>query len=1100
MFQKKRIATLAGLAVLCAGMVEAQTTFGTIRGRVIDPTGAAIPNTSVQVTNTGTNISRTVAANASGSYEAGYLQPGTYTVTMEAAGFKRFVSENLVVSANAIVLVDGKLEVGELSSSVTVEGGAPLIATETATITDIKTQEQYLKSPMNLRGNWDSYLYNFMSLVPGAQPTQNGFSISFSGSRYTMNNFTVDGITTNSTLYGNQVGPANPSMDFIQEVKVDVSGNSAEFGAPGYVSVVTKGGGNQIHGSAFWYYNSAGFNARNPFQSRVAFSVLNDYGFTVTGPIVKNKTFFSGGVEGFNQRTSAEFNLNLPTDPMRGGNFAGLKNASGQLLNVVVKDPFTDIPFPDNVIPASRLNSAALKTQERFYPRVNYGDPNSVAGNFRDQAKQALRKEQVDVRIDHQFSARNSLFGRFDAMRAPNGTWEGNLPTVGPRVQRRQTRNLVVSDTHTFSPSVINEARFGLIRGYNPYSGPVDGPTVVKEMGLTNLPADLPEVQAIPTVSISNYQTISQISYQRGAEMIFQWQDNLSWIKGNHTLKFGGEVWHNWGQDFGQSPASAYGSISFTGNYSGYSYADFLLGIPRSASRTAAGFVLLTSTNNDKFLFVQDDYKATPRLTLNFGLRYELNPPYVESGDRLYSFNPFTGKMVVPNAKSQGALYSGFVNSNLVPIVTAADAGLPERTLAYTDRNNFAPRFGFAYKLTSDNKTVLRGGYGIFYDTFTGSLWRGLLGGPYNGSESSPVNTITNGQALWMWPDMFPRVLTQSGTASMSGTDPRISNPYVQQWSLTFERELWDMGLRAAYVGSKTHQLLAQRNLNQLYPSTTAYSPTRRLYPQLSSANWRANGLSAFYNGVTLSADRKYRGGLQYQFAYTWAKNLTDSHSEGESGWSAQNAYDFGPEWADHAYTRRHRFVLNAMWDLPAGKGRKYLQNGVLSQVLGGWTITTFGVFQTGMYFTPSFATYDTANIGTSGGRPDRIADGNLDNPTLTRWFDTGAFRVPGDADGDGRPDVNVGRFGNSALNILRGPGTRSVNMGFFKSFALKERFRVQAEATFTNFFNHPNYAIPASSINSGSGGLITQTQNQQYSAHEGSGPRTTRFGLRLDF
>jgi len=953
---------------------------------------------------------------------------------------------------------------------------------------------------MNVRGNWDSFIFNFMSLVPGAQPMVNGYSISFAGSRYTMNNFTVDGITTNSTLYGNQVGPANPSMDFIEEVKVDVSGNSAEFGAPGYVAIITKGGGNELHGSAYWYYNTAGLNARNPFANRVGFAVLNDYGFTVSGPVRKNKTFFSGGMEGFDQHTAALFNLSLPTDRMRKGDFSVLKDASGQLMNVTIVDPFTGIPFPNNVIPPLMLNSAALKTQDRFYPHVNFGDPDMVANNFRDQAKQVLRKEQVDIRIDHQFSSKNMFFGRFDAMRAPNGTWEGNLPTIGPRLQRRQTRNFILSDTHTFNPVVINEFRFGLIRGYNPYSGPVFGPTVVKEMGLTNLPPNLPQVQAIPTVSISNFQTISQIDYQRGAEMIYQWQDNLSWIKGRHTIKMGGEIWHNYGANYGQSPSRAYGSVSFTGTYSGYSYADFLLGIPRSSSRVSAGFVRLKSTNWDKFFFIQDDFKVNSRLTLNFGIRYELNPPYVEKEDRIYSFNPYTGKMVVPTESSKAWLFPGFVSSNLVPIITAKEAGLPQRTLAYADKNNFAPRFGFAYKLTSDNKTALRGSYGIFYDTFTAALWRSMVGGPYNGSENSPINTITNGQALWMWPDMFPRMMSQVGTASLSGQDPHTKVPYVQQWSLTIEREVLHMGVRASYVGSRTLQLLANRNLNQLQPSTLPYSPSRRPYPQLSSAGWRENMLSAFYNGLTLSAERKYRAGLQYQLAYTWAKNLTNSHDDWEAGWGAENAYDYRREWADNPYTRRHRFVANAIWDIPVGKNQRFLKQGVLSHILGGWTLSTFAVLQTGQYFTPSFSTYDPANVGASGGRPDRIANGNLSNPTISRWFDPKAFRVPGDTDGDGKPDVNVGRFGNSGLNVLRGPGTRSMNAGLFKSFRIQERWRLQAEATFTNVLNHPNYGLPNAVINSASAGVITQTRDQQTSAHEGSGPRTTRLGLRLDF
>ena len=1082
----KYVLTGAGLGILLAAAAMAQTTFGVIRGRVLDATGAPVPGVKVTVTNTGTNIAKTLTTADSGAYEAGYLQPGTYSVTAEAAGFKKFVSEGLVLNANAIVLVDANLTVGDLTSSVTVEaGGAPLISTETAVISDIKTQQQYLQAPMNVRGNWDSFLYIFMSLVPGAQPTLNSFSISFAGTRYTMNNFTVDGITTNSTLYGNQVGPANPSMDFVREVRVDMSGNSAEFAAPGYVNVVTKGGENQFHGSAYWYYNSAGGNARNYFQDRVAFSVLNDWGFTVSGPVRKNKTFFSGGLEGFNQHTAALFNLNLPSASVLGGDFSKMTDALNRPLNKTIINPLNNQPFPGNQIPASMLNSAALKTQARFFPAPNYGGPEQVADNYRGMVKQMQRKEQVDIRVDHTFSDKNSLFGRFDAMRAPNGTWEGYLPTIGPRVQKRQTRNFVLSDTHTFRPNLINEFRFGLMRGYNPYSGPIDGPTAIKEMGLTNLPANLPELQALPIVAVSNFTQISQIDYARGAEMIYQWQDNISWIKGRHTIKMGGEVWRNYAANFGVSPSRAYGSINFTGDYTGYSYADFMLGIPRSGSRSSAGFVRLKSTNLDKFLFVQDDFKVHPRLTLNLGLRYELNPPYVEKEDRTYSFNPYTGQMVVPTEAAKNVLFSGFVNSKLVPVVTAGQAGLP-RALGYTYKKNFAPRIGFAYKLTSDNKTVLRSGYGIFYDSFTGQLWRQLVGGPYNGSESVTANTITNGVPMWQWPDMFPRTLNQVGTASLNGVDPHIRQPYTQQWNVTLEREIWNMGLRASYVGTKSHKLVMYRNLNQLVPSTIPYSASRRPYPQLSGANWFENMGNAYYNALMLIAERKFKSGVQYQASYTWAKNLTDDQTEGEGGQSPQNAYDRRSEWGDYQYTRRQRLTFNSIVEVPFGRGKRLFSTGPASHILGGWSISLFGLLQTGPYFTPTVTGGDPANVGSSGGRPDRIGSGQLSNPTLSRWFDTSAFVAA---------PANAGRFGNSGVNILRAPGTRSMNAGMFKKFAVKEWMKVQIEATFTNVFNHPNFAAPSTTVNSASGGLINSMQGL-----EGAGPRTTRLGARLDF
>jgi hypothetical protein len=341
-----------------------------------------------------------VTTDSLGSYEVGYLLPGTYTVTAEAAGFNKFVDQDVILYAKGTILVDAPLAVGDLTTSVTVDAGGPLITTETAVISDVKTQEQYLQAPLNTRSaGWDSFLYTFVALVPGAQPTSSYYAISFAGTRESSNNFTVDGITTNSVLFGNIVGPANPSMEAIREVKVDLSGNSAEYGAPGYVTVITKGGENTLHGSAFWYYNTGGLNARDFFASTKPFSVTNDFGFTVSGPVIRNKLFYSGTFEGFNLHTARVLNLNMASLALRKGDFSGLRDSQG--APIVIRDPISGAVFTDSIIPPSRLNSTALKIQERFYPLPTCGDPQSITGNCRDLAKETLRKEQVDVRLDY---------------------------------------------------------------------------------------------------------------------------------------------------------------------------------------------------------------------------------------------------------------------------------------------------------------------------------------------------------------------------------------------------------------------------------------------------------------------------------------------------------------------------------------------------------------------------------------------------------------------------------------------------------------------------------------------------------------------------
>lgn len=1074
------------LSLLLAGAAAGQSTLGVIRGRVLDPSGAPVPGITVRVTNAGTNIEKTAVSNEAGVYETGYLQPGSYIVSTEAEGFKKSSVENLVLSAGATILADLKLEVGQVTSSVTVEAGAPVINTETAVISDVKTQEQYLSAPLNNRGNWDSYVLGFMSLVPGAQPMSASYNISFAGSRATMQNFTVDGVTTVSTLSGGgPLGPNQPSMDYIREVKVDLSGSSAEYSSPGYVNVVTRGGENQLHASLFEYYNSAGFNARNFFASQVAFNVMNNYGGSISGPVRKNKTFFSAAFEGFNNHSAAQINANLPSARVRGGDFSQIKDAAGN--PIVVRDPTTGAPFPGAVIPSSRLSATSLKIQDRFYPATNYGGAENVVGSYRDLWKQVMRKEQVDFRIDHQFSDRNSLFGRFSAARLPNGTLEGGLPTIGARKQRRQARNFILSDTHTFTPTLINEFRFGLVRGYNPYSGPVNGPEIVKELGLTNLPASLPDVEALPTISISGYQGVSQIIYWRPAEMIYQWQDNISWIHGRHTVKMGADIWRNYGSNYAVSPSNAFGSVSFTGAMTGYGYADFLLGVPYQASRSSTGFEKLKSTNVDKFFFIQDDFKVNSRLTLNAGLRYELNPPYTERSDRLANFNPFTGQLIVPNESVKSALAAGFVNSNLVPIVTADQAGLPSRTLAFTDKNNFAPRLGLAYKLTSDNRTVFRSSFGTFYDSYTALYWRGMTGGPFNGTEVSPVNSYTSGTPLWQFPNMFPTVLSQTGTASLTGIDPNTVIPAMHQWSATVEREITSgTGVRISYVGSATHHLALTRNMNQPVPGTVPYSPSARPFPNLNTVTYRDSSGNAKYHSLMLVLERKMKNGLQFQASHTWAKSLTDTHGEDENGGSLQNTYDRKAEWGNYAALRRHRFVFSSLYELPFAKLRGGSGSKWFNHLAGGWSFSSFLLLQTGSYFSPSYSGSDPANVGVSSGRPDRIADGNLDDGNISRWFNPAAFAVP---------PANSGRFGNSGVNILRGPGTFNVDLGLFKSLSITDRLRLRMEATFTNAFNHPNFGNPASNIVLSSAGVITGTQGM-----EGSGARTGRMGIRLDF
>ncbi len=708
--QKTRSESLRLMAALSlAAALNAQTTFGTIRGRAVDGSGAAIPGVRVTVKNASTGIAKTVTSDESGAYEVGYLQPGAYAVAAEKTGFKQFQAKDIPLSANAVVLAEVRLQVGEVTESVTVSGESPVITTESAQLSQAKTQQQYLDAPVIARDNF----YNVFSMIPGTQPIDFAYEQSFAGGRSNAADHTVDGISMNSVLFSAVMGPVNPSLEFIQEVNVQLSGNPAEFGSPGQATIVTRGGANQFHGSAIWYYNTAGMNARAFFSPARPFAVTNDYGFNVSGPVFRNRTFYSGAFEGYKYRTAATPNYNLPSRSLRAGDFSKLRDNAGR--PVTIQDPLAGGAFPGSVIPASRLNATAVKIQDRFYPQPNFGDAESVAGNYRDTIKQGSGRDNLDVRIDHQVSAKNALFARLGAARVPTAPLE-NLPTIGFRIQRRQGRSALISDTHIFRPSLINEFRLGVARNYNPRQGPIHGPDIVKELGLTNLSPNLPAVNAMPVFAITGFQTISQIAYNTPAEMNYQLQDNISLIRGRHTLKMGTAIAHHYGYGaiYTVSPTNAYGNVQFSGNYTNNAYGDFLLGIPRPASVTVSGFVRDHSTNTDVALFLQDDIKVSRRLSVNVGLRYEYNPPHREQEDRRASFDPWTGRLVVPNEQARKQISSAFLAGNLAPIITADQAGWPER-LVRSDKNNFGPRLGLAYKLTSDNKTVARAAYGIFY-------------------------------------------------------------------------------------------------------------------------------------------------------------------------------------------------------------------------------------------------------------------------------------------------------------------------------------------------------------------------------------------------
>jgi len=1070
--------------------VLAQTTFGTILGTVTDSTGAVIPGAKVTVRNEGTNISQETVTDERGDYSVSHLNPGSYTVSVAQQGFKRFTKTSIVLETASTVRVDASLEVGELTSEVTVTGGgAPLVESEASNVAGIRTNEVMERMPLNVRGNFNGFYYTMLQLTPGAQQGS-GSAFSLGGTRGNQNQFTLDGTSTNSPMFGNAIGPAQATMESTRELRIDLANNKAEYSVPGQVTGTSKSGENTLHGSLFYYHDNGAFNARNTFSTRVPFAIAHDTGGSLGGPIYipkvyngKNRTFFFTTYETFPSRSERIAAPNVPTLAFRKGDFSNL------LPNVVIKDPFTGIPFSGNVIPPERLSPVSLKVQERFYPVPNYGDPNSYSGNWRGAIRGKGFKHQHDVRIDHKFSDANSFFGRLSYGRMGQNVADSDLITEGNRVQNRKAAAVTIADTHIITPTTINEFRYGMVWNTNPYEMQADGPALIKEFGIQGL--NPLNVHTIPYFTITGFTGItSENPWGWVNERAHDFVDNVTWIRGNHSFKAGVELRRNMGAHYPLNPRNTLGSWSFTGAFSGFGYADFLLGIPQTASRgVVAG--IATLVNTDFSAFFQDDWKLTRKLTLNLGVRYDLNPPYHETSGRMFQFDPASGKVVVPQ---QGmSAVSPVFPTNIIPVVSAKEMGFPER-LFNTDKNNFAPRIGFAYRPFATSTFVIRGGYGIFFDPNTASLYSAATAGPFVSNESF-TNKISGGSALFMFPQGFPSGFGAVGAQSFSPIDPNLRIAYIQQWNFTIEREVLYMGVRVSYIGTTSHQLTWGQNINQPRAGLIPFSNSLRKFPNIQNVNYLVNGGNSAYNSLHVVAERKTRNGLYYQLGWTWAKDLTDVSGEGDTGSVPQDSYFRGGDRGNVSYMARHRVVGQLLYTLPFGPGRPFLSglHGPARVLAEGWTISSILITRSGTWFNPTFSGYDVSNTNTVGGRPDRIASGALPptQRTIYRWFDASAFVVPGDINGDGKPDVAVGRFGNCGVNILDGPGYFELDAGIHKIFTLHERARAVLQFTATNVLNHPNYNNPSANISSPSTvGKITSA----------AAARTGEIALRIEF
>jgi hypothetical protein len=1026
--------SLAGTAAF------AQLTTSTIRGHVSDPSGAAVSGARVELTNTGTGIQRDLTTNSGGDFEIPDLQRGTYRLSVSMSGFRNFVADNIILEASQIRRIDVPLEIGAVGTEVTVRANAAVITTDSSKIQGTFTKERFEDSPWIGDGRNPQVV---MVTLPLVQSTSGIYGIQVAGLPASQVQTGIDGVNGD----GSSLQTAN--VHIMQEVDIVVGNNSAEFARAGYINMSTKGGTNRFHGTAaYWHQNNA-LAARKFFEATKPSNLFHTYHLEASGPARRDKTFFYGAITGQSWPGSNFILRDVPTERMRRGDFSQLLGA-----RINLRDPLnSNAPFAGNLIPASRLNSTAARVFERYLPAPNLGGPDALNNNYG-----FLFPYPVDLytwrayegRVDHHISSNNTVFGRVILSR-PLYVLAGNYPGLA-WTRIRDSRNIAVEDTHIFSPTLVNTVRFGwyqpkvidgeTVDGFNP----LKGDEAVKELGIQGVNPQGLSAMGFPRIDIAGYQPLRvNPGGINGNDILVTITDAVTWSKGSHTLKAGGEYRPQ--SNFNSLVAEAsYGLFNFNGSLTGYGAADFFLGFPFSSQRLNP-LTKRKQLDNELGLFVNDTWKASSRVTLDWGLRWDrFGSPNYDDG-KVYNWDRETGNVVIPAGIEISPLYP----RNTIRVVTGDARQNPSET-------NFQPRIGIAWR-PGGSGFVVRGGYGIYTEQI-GRFARAQGGGPYQLSETFFNNT--QGQPLLGFPNPFPAGAGSIPSQSVSGFTANTENGRVHQFNITLERQVEDMGFRLTYQGSRSRGLNYNIETNKPPPSLTPFAQGRRPFSQFVGASFARNDGAANFNALTVQGQRK-AGQLVFDVHWTLASNY----------WNYQNLENpYAPLfWERDTSTVRQRLVINAIWQVPVGKGKQFLPgvSGPVEQVIGGWQVYWVGFLETGQFFGASYTGSDRSNTNTVGGRPDRVANGNLapGERTITRWFDTTAFALP-----------PVGRFGNSGTNVLEGPGLNVHNLTIGKTFPISERVKFTFMAASQNIANHANFNNPASNISvPGSLGRISSTR-----------------------
>jgi hypothetical protein len=1030
----------------------------TIYGSVSDPTGAAVSGASVTTVNEATGQNRQTVSAADGGYVLPDLAIGSYSLTVQANGFKTFVQKEIHVQVDENRRVPVQLALGAVNESVTVQADVAQVETRSGSLKEVVDATRIVELPLNGRNPLQlQYLVPGSGGITAAGQGEND-SVAINGARANLSNYTLDGADNHDPFFNTPSVFPNP--DALDEFSIQTSSYGADLGrnAGALMNAVTKSGTNRLHGTLFEFFRNQHLDARNFFSNSVSPFKRNQFGGSVGGPIRKDKTFFFASYQG--TRVASEPGAQTPTvltPAQRSGDFSS--------FNKPLKDP-NGGTFPNNIIPASRLSQPALNFLNAFVPL-----PNAANALYTFASQQATTDDQVVAKVDHSLSTKNQLSGRL--------LWERNntnqvvttttLPGFLALIQYRNW-NVAINDIHTFSPHVVNQFTFGfndITREQLPILAAQKSWVDFGSGFIRSAPGPI----AYDTEINSYFNAESRYlldQYRKG----FQYSDGLNWSLGSHNVKFGGDIRQSMvdqSQNFQTDP-----QIIFTANYTGLAAADFLLGRPNSFTEGSPNAGRPRTIEADGY--VQDDWKVSRRLTLNLGLRWDPFLPFHDLNHALSQVRLGQQSTVYPTAP--------------VGYVFPGDSGIPGNTIP-ARWQNWAPRFGFALDPFGSGKTSVRGGYGVFYSDIRQQALNNLSSNqPFAISlaVTQPTGGLANPYQDTGNPFPFvPPTTSQEQKAfkfflpltTVTEFDPNFRDARVQQWNFSVQQQLFsDWILTAAYVGSVADHLFIQDQLNPtIYGKAGPTANARRLLaPNYTSIVDMLSVGNSNYNALQITANKRFHHGLTVLANYTRSKSIDDGSGDGSQ---ASNPFNIRADRAVSDFNFPNRFVASAIWQLPGAS----MRNAVARTIAGGWEVNGIFTVQSGAPFSVTSGV-DNSQSAINADRANLVGNPSLSgdrskSDVIRQYFNTAAFTV--------NP---VGTFGNAGRNILIGPRTVNLDFGAVKSFRITERYKLQFRAESFNIFNHANLMNPTANVSSANFGVITSA----------GAPRVIQLALKLNF